>query len=94
MKNKSMEFLDLGYQPLANSFIKKSNLKKKEKKYKLKICFDKTNYLVSIKNSFSSKTMFDHTYPYRSSMSNQFQNLLKICQKKLIKNLNQKIFLK
>ncbi len=90
MKNKSMEFLDLGYQPLANSFIKKTNLKKKEKKYKLKICFDKTNYLVSIKNSFSSKTMFDHTYPYRSSMSKSVSKSFEDLSKKINKKFKPK----
>ena len=31
MKNKSVKFLDLGYQPLANSFIdKKIQIKKKK----------------------------------------------------------------
>ena len=29
------KFLDLGLQPLANSYIKKDNLKSKEKKFKL-----------------------------------------------------------
>ncbi len=32
MKNKYYQFLDLGYQPLANQFLIKKNLLKKEKK--------------------------------------------------------------
>ena len=42
------KFLNLGSQPLANSYIKKSNLKLKEKKFKLQVGFNKKNYLVSI----------------------------------------------
>ena len=31
------KFLDLGQQPLANSYLKKKNLSKKEKKYRLQV---------------------------------------------------------
>ena len=55
MKNKIINFLDLGNQPLANSYIKNKNINKKERKYRLIICFNKRNKLVSIKNTFSSK---------------------------------------
>ena len=44
------KFLDLGQQPLANSYLRKSQLKKKEKKLKLELLFDDKSYLVSIKN--------------------------------------------
>ena len=87
MKNKLIKFLDLGYQPLANSFIDKRNINKKEKKYRLVVSFNKDNFLVSINNSFSSKEMFDDKYPYRSSMSNSvadsFKNLSNNIKKKL-----------
>ena len=35
------KFLNLGSQPLANSYIKKNNLKLKEKKFKLQVGFNK-----------------------------------------------------
>ena len=54
MKNNLIEFLDLGSQPLANKFLKKNELRKKEKKYRLKVCFNKKNYLVTIKNRFQA----------------------------------------
>ena len=53
------KFLDLGQQPLANSFIKKKNFHKKEKKYKLKVGFIKKNLLVSIINKVPKKLMFN-----------------------------------
>ena len=63
MKNNYYNFLDLGNQPLANFYIKKQDLKKSEKKYRLKIRFDKESKLVSITKTFSSKTMFNNEYP-------------------------------
>ena len=38
------KFLDLGFQPLANAYIKKKDLKKKEKKFKLIVGFNPNNY--------------------------------------------------
>jgi len=63
------KFLDLGLQPLANSYLKKSQIKKKEKKFRLEIMFNDKNYLVSIKKKISTLKMFNSTYPYRSSQS-------------------------
>ena len=47
--SKKVEFLNLGLQPLANYYLTKSKLNKKEKKYKLIICYDKKDKLISIK---------------------------------------------
>ena len=85
MKNR-IEFLDLGLQPLANSYLKKYQLKKKEKNYRLKVCFDKSTKLVSIKKKFSSQVMFDNEYPYRSSMSKTMINSFK----KLAQNIKHR----
>jgi SAM-dependent methyltransferase len=60
--------------PLANAYLKKNELKKNEKKYRLKVNFNKKNYLVKVISIFSSKVMFNNKYPYRSSMS---QTMLK-----------------
>ena len=92
MKNIIIDFLDLGNQPLANSYIESKNINKKERKYRLIICFNKNNKLVSIKNTFSSKDMFDDHYPYRSSTSKTMslhlkklaQNIKKIKPKKIL----------
>jgi len=62
-------FLNLGMHPLANSYLKKKELKKREKKYKLQVSLNKKNFLVKVITKFSSKTMFNNKYPYRSSMS-------------------------
>ena len=66
---KNINFLDLGLQPLANNYLNKSELKKKEKKYRLKVGLNIETKLVSINKPLSSKIMFNNKYPYRSSMS-------------------------
>tara|TARA_B100001093_G_C26819323_1_gene1011199 strand:+ start:747 stop:1934 length:1188 start_codon:yes stop_codon:yes gene_type:complete len=83
---KNIIFLDLGLQPLANNYLKKKDLRKKEKKYRLKVGMNTNTNLVSIIKPLSSKAMFNNTYPYRSSMSktmiNSFKNLSKLISKK------------
>ena len=76
-----MIFLDLGYQPFANEYLIQK--KKKEKKYRLLIDFNKKNKIVSIKKKFLSKEIFKNNYPYRSSISKTMQ--------KSFKDLAQKI---
>ena len=66
---KKINFLDLGFQPLANNYLKKNQLNKKEKKYRLKVGINLETKLVSINKPISSKIMFNNKYPYRSAMS-------------------------
>ena len=79
-----MIFLDLGYQPFANEYLK--HKKKKEKKYRLLIDFNKKNKIVSIKKKFLSEEIFKNNYPYRSSISKtmrkSFKGLSNIIKKK------------
>ena len=63
------KFLDLGLQPLANSYLDSRNINKKEKKFKLEVAFNPKNYLVSILNTVSKEKMFNENYPYKSSES-------------------------
>ena len=49
-----IKFLDLGLQPLANSYLKKKNLNLKEKKFKLEIGFNQKK-LSCIDSQYSSK---------------------------------------
>ena len=80
---KIIDFLNLGDQPLANYYLKKGQIKNKEKKYKLIVCYDTITRLVSIKKTFSSKMMFNDQYPYRSSMSKTMQKSFKILSDKI-----------
>ena len=83
---KYINFLDLGLQPLANNYLNKKDLKKKEKKYRLKVGIDLKTKLVSINKPISSKIMFNNKYPYRSSMSKtmikSFVDLSKLINRK------------
>jgi len=63
------KFLDLGHQPLANSYILKKNLNLKEKKFRLSVGFNPKNFLVSILNTVPKEKMFNKNYPYKSSES-------------------------
>ncbi len=83
-------FLDLGLQPLANRLLTKENLSKKEFKFHLKVQFDLKNYLVSLKNTVSSKQMFNDNYPYRSSSSKTISNEYKKLSQKIKKKLKSK----
>ena len=89
MKN-NINFLDLGLQPLANNYLSKKDLKKKEKKYRLKVGINLKTKLVSINKPISSKIMFNNKYPYRSSMSKtmikSFMDLSKLINKKFNPN--------
>ena len=87
---KKIEFLDLGQQPLANYYLDKNQINKKERKYRLIICFDNKSKLVSIKKTFSSKMMFNNKYPYRSSMSQTMQKSFKDLAQQIKKKINPK----
>ena len=89
MKNK-IDFLDLGQQPLANYYLTKSQIKNKERKYRLIVCFNEKNKLVSIKKTFSSKMMFNNKYPYRSSMSQTMQKSFKELSQQIKKEIKPK----
>ena len=77
------KFLDLGLQPLANSYILKKNLKLKEKKFRLVVGFETRNYLVSILNTVSKEKMFNKDYPYKSSESKTMRSSFAKLAKKL-----------
>ena len=89
MKRK-INFLDLGNQPLANYYLKKEQIKNKEKKYRLVVCFDTATKMVSIKKTFSSKMMFNKKYPYRSSMSRTMQKSFKYLSDNIKKKFKPK----
>ena len=65
------KFLDLGYQPLANKYLKKYRKLSVYRKelYNLSVGFNTKTKLVSLLKKIPDKKMFDNTYPYTSSMS-------------------------
>jgi len=89
------KFLDLGYQPLANKYLKsykKLSIKKKEL-YRLTVGFDTKTKLVSLFNKIPDKIMFDSNYPYKSSMSKTMTDSFKKLSVKIKKRFRPKLFL-
>jgi len=84
------KFLDLGMQPLANKYLTKKDIIKKNKEqfYHLEVGFNSKTKLVSIINTVPSKKMFDGNYPYKSSMSRTMILSFKKLAKNLIKTYN------
>ncbi|MDA7783102.1 class I SAM-dependent methyltransferase [Candidatus Pelagibacter sp.] len=84
------KFLDLGSQPLANSYLLKKKLNQKEQTFRLEVGFDKKNYLVSILKTIPKEKMFNKNYPYKSSESITMQKSFKNFAKKIIKRYKPK----
>ncbi len=81
-------FLNLGKQPLANSFL--NDLSKKTLKneffYNLKISFDTSSYLVSVHNPVNPKKQYTDKYAHRASESKTMRTAFK----KIAYKLNKK----
>ena len=87
------KFLDLGLQPLANSYLDNKNLNHKEKKFRLVIGFNPKNYLVSILNTVPKEKMFNERYPYKSSESKTMKNSFKLLSQKIKKRFKPNLVL-
>ncbi len=85
-------FLNLGRQPLANSFLKdiNKNTLRNEFFYNLKICFNTKNYLVSIVKPVNPKKQYTDKYAHRASESKTMRSAFKKVAKKLIKRFRPK----
>ena len=90
MKKK---FLDLGKQPIANSFLP-SNSKKtlsKEFFYNLSVSFDTDNFLISVTNPVNPKIQYTDKYAHRASESITMRKAFKKIANKLKRKFNPKI---
>jgi hypothetical protein len=91
------KFLDLGIQPLANSFLK-SNSKKslaKEFFYNLEVSFNTDSYLVSVTNPVNPKLQYTDKYAHRASesitMRESFKKIADKIKKKYSPNIVMEI---
>lgn len=75
---------NLGSTPLANSFLTKADLKKKENKYELRVFFCKKCYLFQLPNLKIEKKIFSN-YDYFSSYSTSFLEHVNKYKKKITK---------
>ncbi len=85
-------FLNLGRQPLANSFLKNIGKKalRNEFFYNLKICFNTKNYLVSIVKPVNPKKQYTDKYAHRASESRTMRSAFKKVAQKLFKRFRPK----
>ena len=86
-------FLNLGKQPLANSFLS-SNTKKilsKEFFYNLRVAFDTNSYLVSVAKPVNPKLQYTDKYAHRASESTTMRNAFSKIAQKLKKRFVPKI---
>ncbi len=81
MKKK---FLDLGSQPIANSFLNSKN--KKEFKYNLSIGFNTKSFLVSLMKPVNPKKQYTKFYAHRASES----KTMRVSFKKIANNLKKR----
>tara|TARA_B110000003_G_C16637272_1_gene528886 strand:- start:580 stop:1767 length:1188 start_codon:yes stop_codon:yes gene_type:complete len=88
MKKK---FLNLGKQPLANSFL--TRLKKNEFFYNLSVSFDTKNFLVSVTNPVNPKKQYTNKYAHRASESKTMREAFKNTAKKLTKKFSPKLIM-
>lgn len=88
MKKK---FLNLGKQPLANSFL--SSIKKNEFFYNLSVSFDTENFLVSVTNPVNPKKQYTDKYAHRASESKTMRNAFKNTANKLKKKFSPKLIM-
>ena len=84
-------FLDLGRQPITNSFLKKLDKKTlaNEFFYNLKITFDTNTKLVSLLNFVKPEKMFNEKYAHRASSSLTMMNHFKKISLKLKKKFKE-----
>ncbi len=89
-KSKLIKILDLGKTPLANSFLTKKYLKKKEKIYALNLNFCKNCYLIQAPRDVQTKEIFNQKYVYFSSTSKYWLEHAKRYCEHIIKKINLK----
>ncbi|MBY6907558.1 SAM-dependent methyltransferase, partial [Clostridium botulinum] len=80
-------FVDLGMSPLANSYLKKEQLNKKENFYPLNAYVCSNCYLVQLEEFESPKEIFNE-YAYFSSYSDSWLRHAKIYSEKVIERFN------
>ncbi len=86
--NLNHEIIDLGHQPLSNSFLSKEKILEKEITYPLKVYLCTNCWLMQLPVHKSEKEIFSEEYPYFSSISKSWCLHAKNYVKKVIEKLN------
>jgi len=83
------KFLNLGLQPIANSFL--TSKQKKEFKYNLSIGFNTKNFLVSLMKTVNPKKQYTKFYAHRASESKTMREAFKVVAINLKKRFKPKL---
>ena len=79
------EFLDLGFTPPADHFLKSDQLSKPEIYYPLKVLMCRSCGLAQLSYTVEPEELYRNDYPYESSMTisgqRHWQNLLRLFAK-------------
>ena len=87
MQELSHTFLDLGFAPPSNSYLKKEDLTKPEKYYPLKVMVCNVCWLVQTEDYAQADELFDAEYAYFSSTSTGWLKHAKSYAEKMTKEL-------
>ena len=87
-KKKLSEFIDLGFSPPSNSYLKKKTDIKNEKNYPLKTFYCTHCFFVQTQDFLNSKTFFNKSYAYFSGYSKTYVKHCINYKKKIVKNYN------
>ena len=83
-----VDILDLGVQPIANSFLESEEDFQDEYFYHLKLCYDDETHLISISEFVPPEKMFHDKYAYHASLSTTMRDHFKDAASKISNNLN------
>ncbi|MDA9733452.1 class I SAM-dependent methyltransferase [Candidatus Pelagibacter sp.] len=87
-KNRKKTVANLGYSALANAYLKKKDLKKKEKIYELKVVVCINCWLVQTTSKLNPKIIFTNEYAYLSSVSKSLIKHSKKFADKIVNRFN------
>jgi methylation protein EvaC len=84
--------LNLGKQPITNSYLKdlNKNTLKKEIFYNLQVIFNTKNYLISIKKKINPRLQYTNKYAHRASQSSTMLKSFKLLSKRIKKRFMPK----
>src|SRR3989338_6057281 len=83
--------LNLGVMPPANSFIKKSDLKKKERAFPLVVYFCKECALLQLRHVVNPNILFNKNYLYQTGASKPLvEHFKKLARKTISKHIGSK----
>lgn len=86
-EKKLYKFLDLGYHPPSDAFLRAEDLKKPEVTYPLELCLCESCYLVQLNYAVDPEKLFCN-YVYNTAVNNSLKKSFEILVNNLVKRFN------